>query len=1162
MYTVMISDDGGFTAEYVQPPALSIPLGTSGSSVEVRRNEDLTFSAMIDGEWMMITADTTVMAANGNVYAAVLSPEGIPIGVMHVPAMQEVMLGELGGTVTVTQAEDMSWWIGETAVTTGQVYTAANGNDYALIQDAEGHWSAMYQSVIVTVALGTQGSVTLERAEDMSWWLGSEAVDVGSELMSDNGNTYTLWYTDGVWTARFEPEMMMIEGTGLVAMTREADDMFDVNGSTLPANGKGDVTVDGAMYHVWMQDGALAGARFDGAIDADTDHYVTNGLGIPRLSANDPDTAANELRAYLIATGDAEAGEGMFSMSELLGSGMASDEGAKFVSEAVEAIEKVRADVAALLALDSKPSTLDTILESQWTKLEMALDNIFGTDSDNETAAERTSAVRLTAPREEDILDEIDDILDALSSEDAFVAATAEDGDGAFDDPDGHLGTSAAADAFNRAMWTADATMGMTGSTRYGTALRKTSGHAKQGASVENDGGVFGAFSYSTMQQTLRSADAAAVSLTGIASYSGGTRAISASGDTYSGTMDLQVRFKANSVSGVVSGLEDADGLPWQHNFADVDRVVLDDANLLRNATWDNDTGTDAAVFYAANSGLLRPVNNIPNTFAGILLGQGADAGSEANGTWSVGTAGNPGYLTGGFGVVHVADTARPVPSGDDGSAAGAMLFTMVEADSAENLTDVSIADGTLTIKQRSYGWAGRDDATAPTYQALGEADDETLITVKYDLAALAGNNGAQIPMNGPKWIDGVITTLTRERDLLSTLQGLDSTDTQAAEVAAWVRVQDAVQFNFFGGLLPLKLSSTYATLDSEADAIDLINRALDALSSNAKLEDALDPDGTGIFDHYDSGTVDDPQTDARENEADFRVYDAGDRRNEVSNRTIANLRGEREYKVFSAMGTTDYTRFGFWRRESTTSARRNDGNVANVIRGPHGGPGTYAYSPLDSTNVGTYQNLSFPVNGSATYTGETIALQNTTILYGTAEVDVSWGNPTPANTGDTVLPADTVVGTMALTISGLASAVGDPLSQGGSADTTVANAPGNEIADIVFPTMNIIVGGEGDFANNMVVGTAGTAVNGNIPYGEVNVTNVRYRRALAGADIAAAGTNTVKALFVGQGVDGPLGAIGTWTLTDDTVGRVAPDGSHTDDLDVDIYGAFGVEVP
>ena len=716
MYTVMISDDGMFSAEYVQPPALSIPLGTSGSSVEVRRNEDLTFSAMIDGEWMMITADTTVMAANGNVYAAVLSPEGIPIGVMHVPAMQEVMLGALGGTITVTQAEDMSWWIGEMALSTGQVYTAGNGNDYVLVQDDEGHWSAMYQSVIVTVALGTQGSVMLERAEDMSWWLGSEAVDVASEVMSDNGNTYTLWYTDGVWTARFEPEMMMIEGTGLVAMTREADDMYDVNGSTLPATGVGDVTVDGAMYHVWMDGGMLMGNRFDAAIDTDTDR-TTNGLGLPRLSGNDADTVANETRAYLIATGTEDDGEGMFSIGHLLGYGMASDEGANFVSEAVEAIEKVRADVAALLALDSKPTGLDTILESQWTKLEMALDNIFNTDSDADTPADVTSAVRTTAPREEDILNEIDDILDALSSEDAFVAATAEDGDGVFESQ--ALGAGAAANAFNRVMWTASATMGMTGSTRYGTALRKTSGHAKASASTSE----YGAFSYSTMEQTLRSADAAAVSLTGIASYSGGTRAVNASGDTYSGTMELLVRFKANSVSGVVSGLEDADGLPWQHNFADVDRIVLDDATLLRNATWNNAadrTGQDASIFYAANSGLLRPVNNQMNTFAGILLGQGADAGSEANGTWSVGAVGGSGYITGGFGVVHVADASRPVPSGDDGSAATAMLFTNVEATPAENLTDVSIADGMLTVKQRRYGWAGRDGATAPTYQALG----------------------------------------------------------------------------------------------------------------------------------------------------------------------------------------------------------------------------------------------------------------------------------------------------------------------------------------------------------------------------------------------------------------------------------------------------------
>lgn len=260
-------------------------------------------------------------------------------------------------------------------------------------------------------------------------------------------------------------------------------------------------------------------------------------------------------------------------MADLPGSGMAGDEGKNFVAEAVKSMENVRADMAALLAVDSKPAGLETILESQWTKLEMALDTVFGTDSDAQT--DPTSAVRTNAPRKEDILDDIDDILNALSSGAAFVAATAGGGGGEFESQ--ALGSGAASDAFNRVMWSADATMGMTGSTRHGTALRKKSENAKGSADTE----VYGAFSYSTMQQTVRTADA--VSLTGIASYSG--------------------------------------GLAWQHNFADVDRIVLDDATLLRNATWSNTTGANATVLYATNSGLLRPVNNITNTFAGILLG-------------------------------------------------------------------------------------------------------------------------------------------------------------------------------------------------------------------------------------------------------------------------------------------------------------------------------------------------------------------------------------------------------------------------------------------------------------------------------------------------------------------------------------------------------------
>ena len=249
-----------FSADYVVPPALSIPLGTSGSSVDVVKEENGTFS--INGE--TITAETRVTAENGNVYRALLSPEGLPIGVDHVAAMQDVMLGSLGGTITLTQSEDKSWKLGDITVTDGYVHTAANGNMYALMMDADGMWSGTYQEVMVTVALGTRGSVTLTRAEDMSWWLGSEAVMTGSMVNSANGNEYMLSMSDdGAWTAMFQPVSMAIEGTGLTAMTREGDDKYDVGDATLAASGTGNVTVDGAMYRVWMMDDGLAGARYD-----------------------------------------------------------------------------------------------------------------------------------------------------------------------------------------------------------------------------------------------------------------------------------------------------------------------------------------------------------------------------------------------------------------------------------------------------------------------------------------------------------------------------------------------------------------------------------------------------------------------------------------------------------------------------------------------------------------------------------------------------------------------------------------------------------------------------------------------------------------------------------------------------------------------------------
>ena len=881
-----------------------------------------------------------------------------------------------------------------------------------------------------------------------------------------------------------------------------------------------------------------------------------------------------------MVTGSAAADdEGMFSLGSLLGGGMATDESARFVEGAVEDISKVRSDVESLLALDSSTLNLDTILENQWTKIEDALATVF-----------KSAAIRTTAPREEDILDEIDDILDALSTEDAFIAATAADGGGAFENQE--LGASAASDAFNRVMWSATATMGATGATRYGTAIRKNSVNAQDGLTTQQ----VGAFSYATtaIGNTVRTSLASAVSLTGIASYSGGTEAISGDGTTYSGTMDLQVRFSANSVSGVVSGLEDSDGLPWQHNFADVDKIVLNNANLRRNATFVG-SGSTGTVFYTADSGLLRPNNTLPNTLQGILLGTGADAGTQANGTWEVNDSSSPNYLTGGFGVMHVGDASRPRPSEDAGGASSATLMTTRDRSGetpAITTPTVTVADGKLTVKVRQYGWVDGtpdDDTNNPTYQPLSDDGEPMLVTAAFNLETLAGKAaGAKTTVNGPKWTDSVKATVQAQRDQIVTLQGLGTrtASTRTAEAAAWLAAVNAIQYELFGGHLPMKLAGDYATdTDLQEDAVGLLDRVLDALSNATKLYAALDPEGTGIFDHYSTGVADDDTTDdLDESIGDFIYYDAtNNRRWETTgnNRALSAFLGEREHKVIASLGTTSYARFGIWYRIGAVSAERWSTTGGNGVKKNEGGPGSFAYSPLDPTMAGTATNPAFPLGGSASFVGETVAIMDEDVLTGTARVDVSWaaagdpGSPAPTDL-DLAVSADGTsdvasrAGTMSLTLGDLADADGDPLTYFVLGTSTGA---GQEIAEIVFDGMVIEVGLPGTRSGQLIVGaeTAGTPANGVTPftYAEIGLTpadSVRYRLTEIGnSDMpgtGSAGDASVAALFVGQGVDGPLGVIGTFMLNDPNVARVNAAGTGVEEGSVRIYGGFGADVP
>ena len=221
----------------------------------------------------------------------------------------------------------------------------------------------------------------------------------------------------------------------------------------------------------------------------------------------------------------------------------------------------------------------------------------------------------------------------------------------------------------------------------------------------------------------------------------------------------------------------------------------------------------------------------------------------------------------------------------------------------------------------------------------------------------------------------------------------------------------------------------------------------------------------------------------------------------------MAAILGEKEYQVFASLGTTNYTRFGIWYRLGAKSATRGANNQQEGNHtAPEGGPGAFAYSPLDPTMAGTVTNPAFPLGGSARYVGETVAHMHTDVLTGTVMVDVSWADV--ADSGGVDLTPDvndtppSNAGMMTVTLSGMADFDGDPLTYHAAIDGDDP-VTGFEIADIVFANLPIEVGLQGSSSGQLIVGAEGTAdaTSGNYTYTEIAAADgsVRYRLASPG---------------------------------------------------------------
>ena len=146
---------------------------------------------------------STVTASNGNVYTITVDGGNV-MATFAAPPPVMVGLGMSGESVSLQVAEDGSYWLGDMAVSGGETVSSSDGRSYTLSM-ADGMWMATFMGPSVSVTLGTHGGmVSIVTAEDGTYWVGDLHLMDGGTVSGDGGRMYTLSMgEDGQWMATY-----------------------------------------------------------------------------------------------------------------------------------------------------------------------------------------------------------------------------------------------------------------------------------------------------------------------------------------------------------------------------------------------------------------------------------------------------------------------------------------------------------------------------------------------------------------------------------------------------------------------------------------------------------------------------------------------------------------------------------------------------------------------------------------------------------------------------------------------------------------------------------------------------------------------------------------------------------------------------------------------
>ena len=961
------------------------------------------------------------------------------------PETVEVQLGDHGGTVTLmTTAEGGFTLDGEAFLGGAENPVEGEGRRRYVLTLADSTWTAAFLPTEVMIDLGTSGTtLTLATTEVGGWTRDGEAFSSGTTVQGGTNpatgaaNEYVLIFADGIWTPTYRPAKMTIAGTGIEAIAREDGKGYDAGEDSLPVSGIGEITgPGGAMYRVVKDaDGLLAGTRFDRPIVGQP--LAVNVQGVdnpaPKLSADDRATEADEEGTLLEALGT------RFSMADLLDGGAATAAGPNIVAKARDEIAKIRDFVAALVALYRDEgldrSALDNQVDDKWDDADAQIATIFGSGTANRVGNSITLEREASPAR---VVAAFDRVVEALSTEEAFAAATLAGGPDAMQ---GFLERNAAqaSAAFNRLKSTAAARLGALGSTRFGAATFNETDKAQSGF---GDAERVQAFAWATIEATRRASD---VQTAGYGFYTGQTHAADQDGNLFSGAIEIEVRFARMGVTGLVTGLARADTQePWIHGLGgEVSGIFLPTARLRRAGSWavtDRSEANRGRLSFVAQAGGWPDQSlDAGSTFSGQLLGRGAAAGSEAIGTWQA-VAGST-TLAGGFGAsrgldldppgaaltgdfatigrtgnVHATLEAGPAALGVVADDAGT---TEIDESRAAVPTSTVINTGNTKFKYDPP----KTDALVPTEYVDGAYEPQRAAVLEVDeFESTRGN-----------WVAGAHAEITKKLAQLRRSITLDSGDASASdrtfanqqrqrlfnEIQAEIRKvfgpgraavaaaaaddpstdrdETMAISEIYTGVLT-RYTGTLTATDRWTGAGGVFHEDYPVNSAGvaqdagvlAEIEDVLAAlaDADGFASAFASeGLFADVNTDP---DAGSRLFiDPYPSPSEMFQRPRGKL------SIVSA--ATDFTRFGAWSHQVSANAvtALSAQTYARDDRGPEFG--AFAYSPLDPTAAYTSAaSRLYPARGAAgnvaaTYAGETVAGQGDLFYKGAVEATVFW---------------------------------------------------------------------------------------------------------------------------------------------------------------------------